>query len=128
MLLAAGADARAVDDQHRTVLMRLTDAECCRMLLEAGARADARDISGRGVLRNIAWWAKRRQEFSWLQSKIDARYDRNLAETFRLLIAAGAELEPPPKPGDTALELLAKLRVPEAKQVLSSAPVRTTKK
>jgi ankyrin repeat protein len=128
MLLAAGADARAVDDERCTVLMWLTDAECCRLLLEAGAKADALDISSRGVLRKTAWWAKRRQDFSWLRSVIDARYDRNLAEIFRLLIAAGAKLDPPAEDGDTALKLLAGLRVPEAKQVLSSAPIRTTKK
>jgi hypothetical protein len=128
MLLAAGADVRAVDDQGHTVLMWLTDAECCRLLLEAGAKADAVDRSGCGVLRNIAWWAKRRQEFGWLRSVIDARYDRNLAEIFRLLIAAGAKLDPPAEDGETALSLLADLQVPEAKQALSAAPVRARKR
>jgi hypothetical protein len=59
---------------------------------------------------------------------IDARYDRNLAEIFRLLIAAGAKLDPPTENGETALTLLADLKVPDAKQVVSAAPVWASKR
>lgn len=127
-LLAAGADAQAVDDEGRNVLMRLTSAECCRLLLEAGAKVEAVDRSGRGVLWHVAWWSRRRQELGWLKSVIDARYDSNLAEIFHLLIAAGAQLDPPAADGQTALSLLAELQAPEAKRALSAAPVRSTKK
>lgn len=124
-LLAAGADVHAVDDEGRNVLMRVADAECCRLLLESGAKAEAVDHSGRGVLWHLAWWARERQELWWLKSVIDARYDRNLATIFRLLIAAGAKLDPPIEDAETALSLLADLKVPEAKHVLWAAPVRS---
>ena len=51
---------------------------------------------------------------------IDGRYERNLAEIFRLLIAAGAKLDPPAEDPEIALSLLANLRVPEAKEALST--------
>ena len=128
MLLAAGADVHAADDEGRNVLMRLADADCCRLLLEAGAKAGAVDRSGRGVLWRVAWWARRRQELGWLKSVIDARYDRDLAEIFRQLIAAGAKLDPPVEDREAALSLLADLKVPEAKETLSAAPVRSARR
>jgi ankyrin repeat protein len=128
MLLEAGADARAVDDGGHTVLMYPSDAECCRLLLESGAKADALNSSGNGALRIIAWWVMRRFKPRGSRSKLNARYDRNLAEVFRLLIAAGAKLEPPHEDSSTALTLLDDLKPPEAKRVLTSAPVQATRR
>ena len=98
--------------------MRTTNAGCCRLLLRAGARVDALDGVVGGVLPNIAWWARRRQEFGWLRSVIDERYDRNLAEVFRLIIAAGAERRVPVGDSDSAIGYLTELELPEAKRVL----------
>jgi hypothetical protein len=83
---------------------------------------------GRSVLRFVTWWAKHSHERRGSRTKIDSRYDRNLAEIFRLLIAAGAKLEPPGEDGSTALSLLDGLNVPEAKRVLAAAPVQSTKR
>ena len=38
MLLATRADVNATDDNARTVLMTVTDAECRRLLMEAGPK------------------------------------------------------------------------------------------
>lgn len=128
MLLAAGADAKAVDDDGNTVFMWPSNAECCRLLLEAGARADAVDNLGTGALRSVASWVKQRHEPRGSRSKIDARYDRDLAEIFRLLIDAGAKLDPPSEDGSTAPGLLDGLNLPEAKRILATAPVRATRR
>jgi hypothetical protein len=68
LLLAASADARAVDDEREGVLHRVDNAGAARALIRAGADPNARNARG--------------------QTSLFSKYD---AETVRVLIEAGAD-------------------------------------
>ena len=54
LLLAAGADVKAVNDDDQTPLHCVRHAGCVDALLDAGADLEARDLEGRTPIRNAA--------------------------------------------------------------------------
>ncbi len=152
-LIDGGADLEACDPYGVTPLMITSVPDIKKMLCEAGAQVDARDIDGMTALQRAAknddpksiqvlldagadvnaqtnygmtalHYAVLPEDFSLVDRPIAAK--QNAPQSIRMLLAAGAQVDARDETGDTALHVAAECDDPESVSVLLDAGADST--
>ena len=94
LLIERGANVNAIDDTHHTPLHLASNAATAALLIEAGARVDARtQRTGETLLFSAAWGAAQGAEKSY----------RHYLDLTKLLISKGADVNMKLRSGDERL-------------------------
>jgi ankyrin repeat protein len=140
LLLAAGADARAADDDGDLPLNQAAEnghREVAELLLDAGASPRAEDENGRCALLEAAWHGQHdlvalllergadpNQAQEGNAAPIHCAVEQRAAETLDLLLAGGASPDARNWCGDTPLHIAFKHDLPDLARRLLAAGAR----